>query len=128
MTTTDLISHYAKQGWTFKQVSWPTSWRSDSEPGGVGGGGHGVEIAYSYQSPRMRESALIRDGFGEDHLLIEESEYYTRQTHGAAILASFHAVVPGIVREIATLYRLRDRGKVLPLPESITLKDVVVKL
>lgn len=89
MTTPDLIAQYRTLGWTFKQVSWPTSWRSDSERGGVGGGGDGVEVAWYYTSPRMEgEQGLITDHFTEAHLLLEESSWMARRAKAFADAAT----------------------------------------
>lgn len=129
MTTPGIIEQYRALGWVFKQVSWPRTWRSDSEEGGVGGGGACVEVAYYYTSPRMAGAqGIIKDGFDEDHLLREESEYYARQIHGASVFASVNSVSLDVIRQLGTIYRLRDRGKIIPMPEVIMVHDLAVKV
>jgi hypothetical protein len=118
MTTPDIIKLYTERGWTFKQISYPVSWRPGSD----------IELAYEYQSPRMSAAALIHDGFTEDKLLIEESEYYTRQQHGTMIFSSINPVALDIIKQIACIYRLRDRGKQIPIPPSIKVDDVIVNI
>lgn len=89
MNTKQIIDTYTDKGWVFKQVSWPTSWRSDSERGGVGGGGGGVEVAWYYTSPRMEgEQGLITDHFTEAHLLLEESSWMARRAKAFADAAT----------------------------------------
>lgn len=129
MTTTDLISHYTSLGWSFKQVSWPRIRGHDLDKIASDAESHGVEVAWSYASPAMSGTAqLLPDGFNESDLLRDESEFRVRRDHAAAIYAAIREATDRVVRELGVLYRLRDRGKVVPIPESITIKDVVVRL
>ena len=118
MTTQEIISQYESKGWVFKQISFPVSWRE----------GDDVQVAYEYHSPRMNSWGLIYDGFTEDKLLIEESEYYVKQTHGNHIQASVQGAVAGVVQQLGCLYRLKDRGKHVPIPQEIVIKEIVVKI
>jgi hypothetical protein len=125
-TTSEVIDQYMKLGWTFKQVSWP---RTGGGKSASGDEGHGVEVAYTYTSPRLEGgSGFLPDGFTEDALLRDESELRVRRDHAAAIYAATREATNGVVRELGVLYRLRDRGKIVSIPESVTIKDVVVRL
>jgi hypothetical protein len=126
MTTSELISHYTSLGWAFKQVSWPSVRSSDKSAGDEG---HGVEIAWQYESPATRGIAnLLPDSFTESDLLRNESECRVRRDYAAAIYTAIREATNGVVQQLGVVYRLKDRGKVVPVPESIVLHDVVVRL
>lgn len=118
MNTQETIKLYTERGWVFKQISWPTSWRTGSQ----------IEIAWHYKSPRMYFDAIINDGFDEDLLLKEESEYHVRSIYGASIFNALGVEMNKLIQELAVILRLQDRGKVVPMPEEIMIKNIVVPI
>ena len=71
---------------------------------------------------------LLPDGFDADTMLRDESEHRVRRDHAAAIYRAVQDATNGVVRELGVLYRLRDRGKVVEIPDAIKVSDFIVRL
>ena len=114
MTTLELISLYQSKGWEiFKR----TIRKQDGT----------LDVFWSYKSPRMSQFGMIKEQFDEEELIKSECKDYALDQHGAAIAITLGSVHASIIKELATLYFLKEMGKVgVEIPIEIVLKELRV--
>lgn len=113
----DLITALTPKGWTFSQSSSRAADTSD------------ILVYWQYRSPRLTSNAIIPDHFDEEGLMLNESTAYARQQHGPTIAVTLSQVSAGLIAQLATLYRLIDRGVAgAVIPNEITMNDLHIPL
>lgn len=114
--TADVIKKYEGLGWMFVSHSWRAE--RDSK----------IEIFYRFKSKRMSSNGMIHEKFTEKQLLKEESEFYVRQLFGSMIAITFNQTTINLIRELASLQRLKDAGKPVEFPSEIVIKDLKIPI
>lgn len=104
------------------------TWSTTSWPMGGLANRDRYEHAFQIRGHRTVQLTVLTQLFTEDDVINALAATEARQNHGANVYAAYEMSREVLMRDLANVYRLRLLGKPVPVPSSVTIKDLVVPL